>query len=122
MRARKFSQVPLLVGVVLGLMVLWGSAAPLSRAGITGIGAWTQYNYSPGIWVAATDEDTCVYCWYTYSSSCEDYEYGPCNGGNISVAYCASSSQGTTLPDEGPTPCWSHQQPWCNDVFDAYCD
>lgn len=33
MKARKFSQVPLLIGLLIGVLALWGGAAPVGATG-----------------------------------------------------------------------------------------
>lgn len=124
MRARKFSHVALLSGIVLGCGALWVTATPLAGVANGGVGGWGQYLAPESRYVAADwDEDSCTYCWGTYSSSCANYDRWPCNGGSISVAICeASSSAGkTTHAAPGPTPCWSWYYPYCDDVYDAAC-
>ena len=124
MRTRKFSQVALLLGLALGMGALWSSATPLVTLGDAGVGGWEQM-FIDGVWVAVyPDQGSCVYCWGTTSSSCSEYVGAePCRGGSISVAVCSASSSagGTTHAGEGPTPCWSWIEPYCNDVFDAAC-
>ncbi len=127
MRARKFSHVALLVGLVLGIGALWLGATPLIGRDLGVVGGWVQYLAPEGVWVAASlDQGSCVYCFYTYSSSCSGFQrdpYEPCNGGSISVAKCAASSSAgkTTHAAAGPTPCWSWEDPWCEEAYDAAC-
>jgi len=82
MRSIKSSQVPLMFGIVIGLMAVWASAAPILGAGTSVIG---------GTWYAYWAWDGWAYgCTSIDSQGC-----GPCNlNGNTSV-YCDGAHDGT---------------------------
>ena len=124
MRAQKFSQAPLLVGLALALTALWAGGAPFGGI-VEGIGGWTTcYTYYGD--VACGGGGPCYWCTGTYWAPCTDGS-GPrwhCSGNGISVASCSSSEDdGTTMA--GSQPCWSD---WpgggtdCDNAGDAWCN
>jgi len=117
MKTRKFSQLPLLVGLVVGLAALWAGSTPV--AGVSGgaIGGFTR-SWIDGAWVATTSS-SCTYCDYTSSTSCSSYYHASCIGGYIAVAQCIGL--GDTTHANGQGPCWHPSNPECTLLYDADC-
>ncbi len=114
MKTRTFSVVPLLVGLVVGLLALWVSAAPVGATGDLVTGGWvTCYdeNYDK---VFATSSD-CDPCSGTTTGYCDDN--ATCIGGSVSVVVAAPS--GATPHAALRTPCWGNDR--CLEMHNGSC-
>lgn len=104
MKARKFSQVTLLIGLLVGALTLWVGTAP---AGVTGdliTGGW-ETCWVPGdsAHVAASYWD-CDPCDGTAVRECREGGSPPCSGGYITIVMAASA--GATPHSAGGGDCY----------------
>lgn len=119
MRSMRLSQLALLVGVSMGLVALYGSAAPVFGSGDSIVGGFYVYYYGSG-YVGCT-ESSCNDCQYTTLASCGDAANYDCGGGTITIAvaahYSAPSTRGGSYA--GCTPgafaCWDLRHATCSD-------
>ena len=95
MKARKYSAVPLLVGLALALMATWAASAPVGVAGDLITGGFTGCIIEDDYPVACTG-GPCTYCDGDYNTSCSNWEGGDtCFGGPITVVSCSSAGDAT---------------------------
>jgi hypothetical protein len=117
MKRIRRSQVPLFLGLALGLMALWVTASPVGASGDLITGSWTAC-WVQGTKIAST-ESYCPGCAGTYLGYCSD-GLG-CFGGNI-VVLIANASGGTPYRTGTSPVCYGLLWPWhCRDVYNAGC-
>jgi hypothetical protein len=117
MKSVKFSQIALIVGLVVGLTALWAAAAPVGVAGDLITGGWSNCTVD-GVLVAAT-YSPCDPCAGTLLRLCSEGDgYYRCTGGNIVVVQ--SSTSGHTPHPSGGIPVCSGPGP-CPSVHSGTC-
>jgi hypothetical protein len=130
MKPGKFSHMPLVIGLVLGMVAVWASATPAVGTAVgTGGGTLWFEDFIDGEYVAASRRNDCGVCAGTFAGSCTDYGMSPtgqymgCSGGYASVAYCVNPGYpgSATTHANGLSACWSTYNPYCNDLYDADC-
>ena len=104
MKALTFSRLSIVIGIVLGIVALWGATAPSATNGDGIVGGYWIVTWCPSCYDDSPDE-----CW--------DSPYD-CDGTITNVCYqpgagtCYTSGNACSHPDP---------ESWCNNSADSYC-
>ncbi len=103
MKSGKFSQILLIVGLVVGLTALWAAAAPVGAGGDLITGGWVRCT-ADGVSVAST-QSKCDPCSGTLLRWCSEGDgWDICSGGQIVVVQYATAGY-TPHPSGGIPVC-----------------
>lgn len=126
MKGKKFSLVPLLLGVALGLLALWAGTTPVTGEGAMVFGGVPSFTdqWIGNQWVAVRTTP----CWYAEATTwqgCSGYkppgypevqcEYGS----SIHVASNCSGTTGYTVGPSGISSCSGDIYGWCQTLYNA---
>lgn len=126
MKRRTYSQLPLLAGLVIGVLALWIGTTPVTGTAATAIGGGATFtdHYIDSQWVAVRTYP-CSKAQYRVWQDCShykppDYPDVACDSGSyIWVAEGCSSSTGYDVAPSGPASCDGDDYDWCKDLYHA---
>lgn len=126
MKVMRFSQVSLLVGLALGVAVLWTGAAPVATGADSLIGGWYPSTDCPRCTGtdASSSESNCP-SGYTYPGYPPEGEYLGCSGGDLTICLVGGTGSKCCGPDLSGGPICNDNNGQgsqiCNTIHDATC-
>jgi hypothetical protein len=106
----------LVLGIALGLLVVWATATPKDLSVESLIGGWyPMYGYN-------CCDDVFPDDWCSNSQGWGPWGPMVCNGGGLITCILAANPPTVELCSAtGPVRCYTYPPSWCNDIHDAQC-